>query len=117
MKKSILITALTLAPVHTVAEQDTGRGLMEYGLELFLEGLQQEIEPALDELRALTEQAGPLVYDFLLEMGPALADIAEQVEDWSNYHPPEILPNGDIIMRRKTPAELEVDPDKDGTDI
>jgi len=42
------------------------------------------------------------------EMGPALADILGQIEDISNYHPPEMLPNGDIIIRKKTPAEMVI---------
>jgi hypothetical protein len=32
------------------------------------------------------------------------------------YHAPEILPNGDIIIRRKTPAEL-VTPNEDDIEI
>ena len=27
------------------------------------------------------------------------------IEDLGQYHPPQVLPNGDIILRRKTPLE------------
>ena len=42
---------------------------------------------------------------FLSQMGPAFSKLLDDVEDWTAYHPPEILPNGDIIIRKKTPEE------------
>lgn len=80
---------------------------MQRGMELFFEGLSQEMAPALNDLRGLAEQFGPSMQGFLEEMGPALAGIMEEVKDWSAYHPPEILPNGDIIMRRKADPKDE----------
>lgn len=85
-------------------DTDTGPSLMERGAELFWEGLRQEMAPALEEFHDLMTTIGPSMQGFLTEMGPALAEIADQVEDWSRYEAPEILPNGDIIIRRK-PAE------------
>ncbi len=78
---------------------------MERGAELFLEGLRQEMEPAIGDLRALADQFGPALQSFMQEMGPALADLAAQVQDWSTYEAPEMLPNGDIIIRKKPPQE------------
>jgi hypothetical protein len=49
----------------------------------------------------------PALRDFAERMGPALADILDKMGDLSAYHPPEMLPNGDIILRRKTPQEIE----------
>lgn len=34
-------------------------------------------------------------------MGPKLRAVLEDVEDWSVYEAPEVLDNGDIIIRRK----------------
>lgn len=102
MKQISLICAfslLTVLPAH--AQDDEGQSLMERGAELFLEGLRKEMEPAIDDLMSMAEQFGPAMQSFLQEMGPALADMAEQVQDWSKYEAPEILPNGDIIIRRK----------------
>lgn len=86
-----------------MAEPDAGRSLMERGADLFFEGLRREMAPTLEEAARLFAEIGPSMQQFLAEMGPALARIAEDVEDWSAYEAPEILPNGDIIIRRKAP--------------
>lgn len=98
------ILAVSLVPTLALAQDDADQGtsLMERGAQLFVEGLLREMEPALDELSGLADEIGPALKEFTKEMGPALAEIIEQVEDWSAYHPPEILPNGDIIIRRKS---------------
>lgn len=98
------------------AEED-GPSLMERGAELFLEGLMREMEPALDELQGFAEGMQPALRQFMDEMGPAFADVLGKVGDLSAYHAPEILPNGDIIMRRKTPVEESLDPEEGEIDI
>ena len=75
--------------------------LMERGAQLFFEGLMQEMTPALEDLSGLIEEAGPALQEFVTQMGPKLRDVLEEVEDWSVYVAPEVLPNGDIIIRRK----------------
>lgn len=113
----LLFAALIGAPSFA-QDQEPDPSLMERGLELFFEGLQDEISPAMDELRLLAEEFGPAMQGFLSEMGPALAEIATQVEDWSAYEMPEILPNGDIIIRKKPVQEDAKPPKPDGqTDI
>ena len=79
---------------------------------LFIEGIMKEMEPAIDELEGFAQDMGPALKMFADEMGPKLAEILEQVEDWSAYEAPEILPNGDIIIRRKPdhPIEKPVEP-------
>jgi len=65
------------------APQDAGpdgRDLMAEALRLFMRGLMEEMEPAFDDLNSLLENI----------------DV---------YHPPEMLPNGDIIIRRRTPLD------------
>ncbi|KUP91112.1 hypothetical protein [Tritonibacter horizontis] len=102
-----LLLGLALAPVASAqdsGEADPDKGLMEQGMELFFEGLRREMAPTLDEAARLLAQVGPSMRNFLMEMGPALSEIADQVEDWSLYEMPEILPNGDIIIRRKDDA-------------
>ncbi len=86
------------------AEGEDGSSLMERGAELFWKGLREEMAPSLQELEGLMSKIGPSMQSFLTEMGPALAEIADKVEDWSRYEAPEILPNGDIIIRRKPDA-------------
>ncbi|WP_372892697.1 hypothetical protein [Rhodosalinus sp.] len=114
-----LILALAAGPLaaqeaETPDEGEKGRRLMEEGARLFFRGILSDLDPALRELEGMAEELGPEVRDFAREMGPALADLMERVEDWSAYHPPEMLPNGDIILRRKEerapPAEEEEAP-------
>lgn len=112
--KQICVALLLLAPAPaTLAQQveDLGPSMMERGAELFFRGLREEIGPALDELQELADGFGPAMGSFLEEMGPALGEIIDEVRDWTAYHPPEILPNGDIIIRRRDPIEPEPDPE------
>ena len=95
-----LLAAGLAAPVAS-EETENGLSLMERGAQLFMEGILREMEPALEGF----EDIGPQLRDFAREMGPALGELLEQVQDWSAYHPPEILPNGDIIIRRKQPED------------
>jgi hypothetical protein len=105
MKRLALILALALplpAPAEEVApKEEEGPSLMERGARMFFRGLAEEMDPALQSLRDLAEEAGPAMQSFMAEMGPALVDLFDTVKDFSAYHPPEILPNGDIILRRK----------------
>lgn len=73
-----------------MAQEGDGSSLMERGAQQFLEGLLQEMQPAWEEMRS-----------FMEEMGPAMMGLIEEVKDWSAYEPPEMLENGDIIIRRK----------------
>ena len=101
--KQLLIPAfvavsLTACPLAAQDQEgENGSSLMERGAELFWKGLREEMAPSLQELMS---KIGPSMQSFLAEMGPALAEIADKVEDWSRYEAPEILPNGDIIIRR-----------------
>lgn len=76
--------------------------MMERGAKLFFKGLVEEMEPALRDLEALTKDAGPAMRSFLKEMGPAMAELFADIKDFSAYHPPEVQPNGDILIRRKS---------------
>ena len=63
------------------SDMEEGLGLLGEGMQLLLRGLAYELEPAL-------------------------RNFSDQMEGLNRYHPPEVLPNGDIIIRRKTPGEL-----------
>jgi hypothetical protein len=118
MKHLLLSAFILLNPAYVIAQEDEGKSLMEQGAELFLRGLQQQMEPALQDLQGLADEMGPQLHGFLMEMGPALKDLVGQVEDWSAYHPPEVLPNGDIIIRRKTTDnKAETEEGEETTDL
>ena len=74
---------LSLLAPPAAAEEDglrEGLSLLQEGTRLMLRGLMAELEPGLRELQ-------------------------DRIGDLSAYHPPEILPNGDILIRRKDPLE------------
>ncbi len=97
--KHVIALSLCLTAAPAFAQDSDAPSLIERGAQMFLEGLMKEMEPALGEL----EKVGPSLRSFAQEMGPALTELLENVEDWTAYQPPEVLPNGDIIIRRKTP--------------
>ena len=105
---ALCLAAAPLAAQETTPEtpqDEDGLSLMEEGARLFFRGIMSELDPALRELEGMARELEPAARDFAREMGPALRDLLARVEDWNAYHPPEILPNGDIIMRRKEPLE------------
>lgn len=104
----------TLATSPAYAEDP--KSDIQQGLELFFEGLKDELAPALDEFQGMARQFGPSLQSFFEEMGPALAEMMTDVKDWSRYEMPEMLPNGDIIIRRKPDPEPEepVMPESEG---
>ena len=111
-----LVLALLAAPaVAQDSDADTGLSLMERGAQLFMEGILKEMEPAIEEFQGLADDLAPALKQFAQEMGPKLGEILDQVEDWNAYMPPEVLPNGDIIIRRKpdhplTPPDQPTEP-------
>jgi len=98
-----LVLLLALAGPLPAQEADPsaeeGFSLLEEGAKIILRSMLDEVEPALKDLH---KDFG----DTMEEMAPALRDLAGMIGDLRNYHAPEVLPNGDIIIRRKTPAEL-----------
>lgn len=79
MRWIILTVSLGFA-APLAAEEDRGRDLMAEALGLFMQGFLAEMEPAIDGMQGF-------------------------LDDFNAYHAPEVLPNGDIIIRRKTPVE------------
>ena len=54
-------------------------------------------------LSLLQEGTRLLLEGLLKELGPALLELQGRIIDLNAYYPPEVLPNGDIIIRRKVP--------------
>lgn len=118
----LLLSSLPLAAQEVApgADDETskaeeGMNLLGEGARLLFEGLSENLRPRLE---ALAEQMEPALRDMVREMGPALNDLAEMIGDLNAYHPPERLPNGDIILRRKDPlpeSEATPEPGPDGS--
>lgn len=68
-------------------------GLIEEGARTLLRGLWQEIDPALRDLRSLAADYEPLLRDLSAVMG-----------NIGDYEAPEVLENGDILIRRSPDA-------------
>lgn len=97
MKKLLpYLLVLSCAAQSGAAQDEDAPSLMERGAQQFLEGLLLEMEPAIEGMRG-----------FIDEMGPALIDLMDEIKDWSTYEPPEVLENGDIIIRRKPKIETQ----------
>ncbi len=98
-----LVISLGAASVSAQEADGTDRGLslMERGAQLFMEGIMKEMEPAISDLEGLADDIGPAMKDFARNMGPKLKEMFDKVDNWAAYQAPEMLPNGDIIIRRK----------------
>jgi len=88
---SLIITITPVYAQEPEGEMREGIDLLQQGTRLLLEGL-------------------------MSELGPALQDLEDMVLDLNRYYPPEILPNGDIIIRRK-PDPAPRQPPIDGGEI
>lgn len=90
------VFASVLAAMPAMAEEqnrDLAEGLEKLGegARLFLRGLQSEMEPVAEGWGILVDKLG----------------------DFSLYELPEVLPNGDIIIRRKEPVDGLPEPETD----
>ena len=118
---AVLVLGLVLGPLPAtpLAAQDTappkageddGFSLMEEGARLILRGMMDEMEPAFQEMdKALTE-IGPM----MKEMAPRLKELVTLLGDMENYHAPQVLPNGDVLIRRKVPLVPKFGPQVPG---
>lgn len=70
--------------------------------ERLLRGFADETAPHLRNLERQLEQLEPEIERFW-----------DSLRGMAQYHPPEILPNGDILIRRRQPVELPPQPPED----
>lgn len=90
-----LVSCLAMAPAAAQSTDEPEPGIGER-LDEALRELVDRMKPALDDLRETLE-------------------VFERIDDLENYERPEILPNGDIIIRRRLDAPpWEPPPDEEG---
>ncbi len=65
--------------------------------------------PSDEEMQQLGDIAQRWMRSFKEKMSPMVEQLREMVDDMSAYEAPEMLPNGDIIIRRKPDAETAED--------
>ncbi len=116
----VVLTTLPLAAQEAEVPEDMSEGfsLMDEGAKLLLRGLMSEMEPAIDDLKSMTDEMATLGET----MGPALIALMAQIDDIRHYETPEVLPNGDIIIRRNSDAPtyvppLDIEPDVETGEI
>ncbi|SDW72234.1 hypothetical protein SAMN04488238_103184 [Roseicitreum antarcticum] len=97
--KTVILALSLLLPLPAIAQTDDAQA--------------PTLEDSLNQLR---DGAGALLELFMQEMEPAVQDIeplldrlSEMVANLPGYYPPEVLPNGDILLRRKPVAEAPED--------
>lgn len=67
------------------------------------------MQPFFEFLELFSDEGAALLDDFMTEFGPMMEGLRDQVQDWTLYEAPEILENGDIIIRRKPAPEVDTE--------
>lgn len=98
----VLLAAPALAEEPSGSAEE-GFSLLREGARVLMESLFSEMEPALDDMQEGLGEA-------LRRMEPMMRDLGAMMGELDNYHAPEMLPNGDIIIRRKSPGEIVAEP-------
>lgn len=98
----VLLAAPALAE-EPAATPEEGFSLLREGARVLMENFFSEMEPALNDMQDGLGEA-------LRQMEPMMRDLGAMMGELQNYHAPEKLPNGDIIIRRKSPAEIAAEP-------
>ncbi|WP_210527251.1 hypothetical protein [Rubellimicrobium arenae] len=98
-----LVATFMAAPLAAQPTEDD-QSLLGQGADLLLRGLIEEVAPPLQDLAGIGAEYLPLFQQLAAEMGPAFLEVFGQIDSLSNYEPPEILPNGDILLRRSPDA-------------
>lgn len=70
--------------------------------------------PEMPTQQELSEQSQEAMQSMIESMRPMLAEVEKAYADLPGYAPPEVLPNGDILIRRIPPASEAVDAPTDG---
>ncbi len=109
-----LAAALLAAPA--TAQQAEEPGLLDRGLDSFLQNFAQDVQPPLTELLGISATYLGALQGFLEEMGPAFAEVVGQVDSFAHYEPPRITPEGDILIERRADAPVWVPPEPGAED-
>lgn len=106
--KHLILAVLIALPVPVLAQEEgeieEGFSLMEEGAKLLFRGIMNDMEPAIDDFADLAGELEPALELLATEMGPALMELIQTLDSVRYYERPEILPNGDIIIRRSPDA-------------
>ena len=79
---------------------------------LLLSAVPVVAQEAEDEPESLTRGIEQMLRDLFSNVEPALRELRETIGNLDDYEAPEMLPNGDIIIRRKTPLDPAPEPEE-----
>jgi len=110
--KHLVLAACLILPLPAIAQEanedageiEEGFSLMEEGAKLLFRGMMSEMEPAIEDFTGMAQELEPALELLATEMGPALMELIQTLDSVRYYERPEILPNGDIIIRRSPEA-------------
>ncbi|MEM1077496.1 MAG: AAA+ family ATPase [Pseudomonadota bacterium] len=88
IRTTALLLALCAAPLTAQAQETPPLSDLDERFDFFADGARE----FLDNLES--------------ELSPLLKDLGAQLDGLSRYEAPEILPNGDILIRRKPDPEV-----------
>ncbi|MEO0914756.1 MAG: hypothetical protein AAFY59_17530, partial [Pseudomonadota bacterium] len=109
MKHMLAAAFIALSATQAPAQEEDPSPFFEKWAEETMKGLLEEIQP---ELESMMEELGPQLDGLFAEMVPRLQELTEKLGGLVMYEMPEVLPNGDIIIRRKKSAPpVEIDPE------
>lgn len=119
MKQIIALATAALLAAPLAAQESEGlpplelpeseQPFFERWAEDMMKDLMEEIQP---ELESLMDELGPEIEGLFAEMVPRLQELTDKLGGLVLYELPEVLPNGDIIIRRKKDAPpIEIDPE------
>lgn len=94
---SFLLT-IGVATAEESSTQKEGLSLIEQGIGLLFRSLTDKLAENMEEMQPLVDEWGAQAGTLLRLMGEV-----------RNYEAPEILPNGDILIRRKHPLPSPTD--------
>ena len=104
---ALVILSIGMSPTQA---DEPSLGLIKQNEQFFLKSLLKQLPDALNDLEALTRPLELSLRSFTQEIAPYWGDLLQKVEDWSIYRAPKVLPNGDIILRKKPPTQPNVRP-------
>ena len=92
MRHVVAMVLFAVAATPAAAQNtEEGLDLIDRGARMLFQEFMDQMDPALRE--------------FMQQMDPAMEELRGLLDDINAYHPPEVLPNGDIIIRRKEPLK------------
>ncbi len=100
--------ALALALLMTVAAPARAQGVADPDCFPFAPGCER-LPQLMDDLN---RQIAPLLQDLAGRLNPFVADLQELLGDLSGWDAPEVLPNGDILIRSRRAPEIMPGPEE-----